>query len=44
MVYSDEFDALDDEIFSSYGIDSYIEEPEEDYESLGYYEEEEEEE
>lgn len=37
MVYSDEFDALEDEIFSSYGIDAYIEEPEEDYESFGYF-------
>lgn len=43
MVFRDDFDALDDDIFSAYGIDEYVEEPEEDYEAMGYWDEDDEE-
>lgn len=43
MRFGDEFDELDDEIFSIYGIDSYDEEVEEDYESMGSFIDEDEE-
>lgn len=43
MRFDDEFDDLDDDIFSMYGIETYNEDADEDFEAIGSFIEEEEE-